>query len=113
MNKQIHSKKDLKQYHSADTIDDLPDMVSDQAGLQEISQVKIPDAIKDPVTAQELTHRDFVSDAFWDKIPAFKGIDHATFMDVGFQNSNSATKVDHLDELLEDLVPRAFLDDIH
>jgi len=113
LNTQIHSKKDLKQYHSADTIDDLPDMVSDQVGLQEISQVKIPDAIKDPVTAQELTHRDFVSDAFWDKIPAFKGVGPATFMDVGFQNSNSATKVDHLDELLEDLVPRTFLDDIH
>lgn len=113
MNKPIHSKKDLKKYHDADAIEDLPDMVSDQSELQDIRKVEIPDALKDPVTAEELTHRDFTSDNFWEKIPAFKGVSRETFMDVGFQNSNSATKIDHLDELLEGIVSPEFLDDVH
>ena len=34
-------------------------------------------------------------------------------METKFQNQNTVTKVDHLDELLEDLVDSNFLDDVH
>ncbi|MEA3286567.1 MAG: KamA family radical SAM protein [Candidatus Marinimicrobia bacterium] len=112
MHGKLHSNKEFNKYQTAETIDDLPDLVTDHSELDEISEIEIPDAIKDPVTLQDLAHRDFSSDLFWQKIPAFKNVDRETFMDVSFQNSNSATKVDHLDELLEDLVPAAFLDDV-
>ncbi|MCF7808407.1 MAG: KamA family radical SAM protein [Candidatus Marinimicrobia bacterium] len=80
--------------------------------MQEISDIEIPEPLKDPVTSDDLLHRQFEPEPFWEQIPAFKGVSREEFLDVKFQNSNSATKVDHLDELLEDVVSPDFLADV-
>jgi len=112
MNSKLPSKKDLKEYEQAETIEELPDIVSEQPELNRISEVEIPEAIKDPVTTEDLLHRQMVAEPFWQKIPAFKNVSREEFLDVGFQNSNTATKVDHLEELLEDLTSPEFLQDV-
>jgi len=112
MQSQKPTNKELKEFEQADTIEDLPNSISTQPELQKISGIEIPDAIKEPVTSEDLLHRQLEEETFWEKIPAFKGVSRQEFLDVGFQNSNTATKVAHLDELLEDLAPAEFLEDV-
>lgn len=107
------TNKEFEDYHEADTIKDLPDTVSGKTELKSIEDVEIPNSIKDPVSADELSHREFDEELFWQKIPAFKDVSKDEFIDLKFQNQNSATKVEHLDELLEDIVSQEFLKDVH
>jgi len=113
MNPKPISASELKKYDNATTVDDLPNTVAEQPEMKDIADVEIPDAIKEPVTSEDLLHRQMVAEPFWEKIPAFKGVSREEFMDVGFQNTNTATKVEHLDELLEGLVPEEFLEDVY
>ncbi|MCB0729710.1 MAG: KamA family radical SAM protein [Ignavibacteriae bacterium] len=64
------------------------------------------------IYSDDLVHRKFLDYGFWEKIPYFKNVSKEEFMDTKYQNQNSATKVDHLDELLEDLVSQEFLNDV-
>ncbi|MFQ6605899.1 MAG: KamA family radical SAM protein [Fidelibacterota bacterium] len=105
-------KEQIEQYHQADIIEDLPDEVSEQPRLQEISDIEIPEALKDPVEYNELKHRIFEKRPFWQKIPEFSKVAEEEFLTMEFQNKNTATKVDHLDELLEGLVSEEFLGDV-
>jgi len=106
-------KKKLKQYEKADIIQELPDEVSEKEQFKNIEDVEIPESIKDPVKADDLSHRIFNDSNFWQKIPAFKNVREEEFMDISFQNSNTATKVEHLHELLENMVPKEFLEDVN
>lgn len=106
-------KKKFEKYKKADIIQELPDEVSEKEQFKNIEDVEIPKPIKDPVSADDLSHRIFTDYNFWKKIPAFKNITRKDFMDISFQNSNSATKVEHLNELLENIVSKEFLDDVN
>ncbi len=105
--------KKFDEYHQADTIGDLPKDVSEKPKLNEIGETEIPDSLKDPVEYDELKHRLFEKNYFWQKIPEFKNVDEQEFLSTEFQNKNTATKVDHLDELVEGLVSDEFLQDVH
>jgi lysine 2,3-aminomutase len=107
-----YSNKEMKEINDAEKVEDLPDKITDQSNFDEMQQVDIPEHIKDAVEKNELIHREFDKEPFWQKIPFFKNVSKEEFLKVKFQNSNSATKVDHLEELLEDLVDKSFLADV-
>lgn len=108
-----YTKKDFEKINDADKVSDLPDQISDQEKLNGIQDVSIPNHLKDSVNGDDLKHRQFDDSQFWQKIPFFKNVSKEEFMDPKFQNQNSVTKVAHLEELLEDLVSKEFLDDVN
>ena len=63
----------------------------------------------DPAT---LSHRELLSGDFWRKIPAYKDVDEATFLDHKFQMRNTISRVDKLLSAVQDLVPQSFYDDV-
>jgi lysine 2,3-aminomutase len=109
----VYTKSELKDIEKADTVVELPDKITSHEKWDKLGDVRIPDPLKDNVERNELMHRSFDESEFWRKIPFFKNIDKKVFLDPAFQNQNSATKVAHLDELLEELVSEDFLIDIH
>lgn len=109
----IYSNKDISKINKANKVEDLPDKITNDEQIDNIGNVTIPDHIKDAVDAEDLQHREFDETDFWKKIPYFSNVDKQKFMDPKFQNQNTATKVNHLDELLEDLVDPDFLIDVH
>ena len=58
---------------------------------------------KPAVDPASLTHRQLLRGAFWQKIPAYKGIDEATFLDHAWQAKNSITKIAKLVATIQDL----------
>jgi lysine 2,3-aminomutase len=67
---------------------------------------------KRPAEQPPLVHREFDESEFWRSVPAFSRVSREEFLDHGFQNRNSVTRVDKLREVIEDLVDPAFLDDV-
>src|SRR5439155_26884387 len=63
----------------------------------------------DPAT---LFYRQLLDGAFWQKIPAYRRIDEATFLDHGWQAKNSITNPQKLLQAVQDLVPQSFYDDV-
>lgn len=107
-----YSNKEIKEFTEADTIAELPNKVSTINNFEKLQDVEIPNHQKDMIYSDDLVHRKFLDYGFWEKIPYFKNVSKEEFMDTKYQNQNSATKVDHLDELLEDLVSQEFLNDV-
>lgn len=99
----------LPMLDEARTVQDLPD-----AGNlpDEIAEVEIPAALKEPVTRDDLDHRDLDDTDFWRRIPAFSHVNRDEFLDHRFQNRNSARSVSDLNDLLRGLAPDAFLADV-
>ena len=62
----------------------------------------------DPAT---LAHRQLLEGPFWQRIPAYRSVDEATFLDHRWQMKASITKVPKLLEALEGLVSPSFIDD--
>ena len=60
---------------------------------------------KPPAPASTLAHKDLLRGAWWQKIPAYKSIDEATFLDHAWQAKNSITSVAKLVETIQELVP--------
>jgi lysine 2,3-aminomutase len=75
-----------------------------------------PDAeiqhLKPPVDPASLKHRELLDGPFWQKIPAYRGVDEATFMDWGWQARSSITNPAKLLAAIQDLVPKTFHDDL-
>lgn len=94
------------------TIGDLPQSISGQPRLEPLSEVKIPDAIKDPVENVELRHRKFDDSEFWRNIPAFENVSFEEFIDYKFQNRQSVTSAEQLETFLAQLVEEDFLEDV-
>lgn len=67
---------------------------------------------KPPVDPASLAHRDLLGGAFWQRIPAYREIDEATFLDHSWQAKNSITNPAKLLAAVQDLVPGAFYDDV-
>ena len=66
---------------------------------------------KPPVDPSTLTHRELLSGPFWQKIPAYRDVGEAQFLDHTWQSKHSITKVAKLLEAVQGLVSPAFLED--
>src|SRR5580658_3006557 len=67
---------------------------------------------KPPVDEGSLAHKDLRRGPFWQKIPAYRGVDEATFLDHTWQSKSSITKVAKLVETIQGLAPAGFTDDM-
>ena len=68
--------------------------------------------LKPLVDPQSLHHRQLLDGPFWQRIPAYRSIDEATFLDHTWQAKNSITNPAKLLAAVQDLVPQAFYDDV-
>ncbi len=68
--------------------------------------------IKPHVDPGTLFHRQLLDGAFWQKIPAYRTVDEATFLDHQWQAKNSITNPAKLLSTVQDLVPQSFYDDV-
>jgi lysine 2,3-aminomutase len=68
--------------------------------------------LKPAVDPSTLFHRQLLDGAFWQKIPAYRQVDEATFLDHNWQAKNSITNPQKLLSAVQDLVPQAFYDDV-
>ena len=69
-------------------------------------------AKKPPVDPSTLRHRELKGGAFWQKIPAYKDVPEATFLDHAWQAKNSITKITKLIETVQALVTPQFIQDV-
>ncbi|RYG63479.1 KamA family radical SAM protein, partial [bacterium] len=68
-------------------------------------------AKKPPVDPATLTHRHLLEGEFWQKIPAYKDVSLAQFLDHNWQSKHSITNVAKLLKALEGLVSSEFIAD--
>ena len=68
-------------------------------------------AKKPAVDPASLEHKNLRSGPWWQKIPAYKDVSEAQFLDHTWQAKHTITKVSKLLEALQDLVSPAFLED--
>ena len=68
--------------------------------------------IKPAVDPATLTHKHLLDGPFWQKIPAYREVDEATFLDHMWQAKNSITNPAKLLATVQDLVPQSFYDDV-
>ena len=68
--------------------------------------------IKPNVDPSTLFHRQLLDGAFWQKIPAYRLVDEATFLDHTWQAKNTITSPQKLLQAVQDLVPQSFYDDV-
>lgn len=76
--------------------------------LDEKAKKKFLDHHKD----HDVRHRDLLSGEFWRKVPAYAGVDEATFCDHNWQLKNSITSVKKLLDTLKDFVSPEFYKDV-
>ncbi|MGD0674610.1 MAG: KamA family radical SAM protein [Polyangiaceae bacterium] len=67
---------------------------------------------KPAVGAGALAHRDLRRGPWWQRIPAYRDVDEATFLDHTWQAKNSITRVSKLVETIQDMVPIGFINDL-
>jgi lysine 2,3-aminomutase len=67
---------------------------------------------KPPAEPEALAHKDLRRGTWWQKVPAYRAIDEATFLDRAWQAKNSITRVAKLVETIQDLVPAGFVEDL-
>ena len=79
--------------------------------LPVVSAPQAPAHVKPAVDPITLTYKKLLSGPFWQKIPAYKNVDEATFLDHLWQAKNSITKPQKLLETVQDLVPPGFMED--
>ena len=68
--------------------------------------------LKPHVDPSTLHHRQLLDGPFWQRIPAYRAVDEATFLDHQWQAKNSITNPAKLLAAVQDLVPQAFYDDV-
>jgi lysine 2,3-aminomutase len=69
-------------------------------------------AHKPPVDPETLVHRQLLGGDFWRRIPAYRDIDEATFLDHKWQSKHTIIKPDKLLDVVQQLVPAGFIDDV-
>jgi lysine 2,3-aminomutase len=67
--------------------------------------------LKPPAPPEWLAHKNLVRGAFWRKIPAYRDVPEAQFLDHIWQGRNSITSPDRLISTIQDLVSPEFLED--
>jgi lysine 2,3-aminomutase len=68
--------------------------------------------IKPRVDPATLHHRQLLDGTFWQRIPAYRTVDEATFLDHSWQAKNTITNPAKLLAAVQDLVPKAFYEDV-
>jgi lysine 2,3-aminomutase len=68
--------------------------------------------IKPTVDPSTLHHRQLLDGTFWQRIPAYRLIDEATFLDHTWQAKNTITNPQKLLQAVQDLVPASFYEDV-
>jgi lysine 2,3-aminomutase len=68
--------------------------------------------LKPNVDPSTLHHRQLLDGPFWQRIPAYRTVDEATFLDHSWQAKNSITNPAKLLAAVQDLVPHAFYEDV-
>jgi lysine 2,3-aminomutase len=68
--------------------------------------------LKPHVDAATLHYRQLLDGSFWQRIPAYRNIDEATFLDHQWQAKHSITNPQKLLAAVQDLVPPAFYEDV-
>jgi lysine 2,3-aminomutase len=68
--------------------------------------------LKPRVDEAGLVHKQLLSGEFWQRIPAYREVDEATFLDHKWQARNTISRPDKLLAAVQDLVPRDFYDDV-
>ncbi len=68
--------------------------------------------LKAPVSPETLEHRLVRQGEFWRAVPAYAGVEEATFLDHIWQGQNSITSPEKLVAAVEELVEPAFLEDL-
>jgi lysine 2,3-aminomutase len=66
---------------------------------------------KPAVDPSTLIHKELLRGPFWQRIPAYREVSEAQFLDHAWQAKNSVTKISKLLEAVEALVPPAFIED--
>jgi lysine 2,3-aminomutase len=66
---------------------------------------------KPPVDPSTLKHKELLSGPFWQKIPAYKDVTEAQFLDHNWQAKNSITKIEKLLSTVQSLVSPQFIED--
>jgi lysine 2,3-aminomutase len=64
---------------------------------------------KPPVDPGTLVHRQLQGGDFWRKIPAYRDIDEATFLDHKWQSKHTIIKPDKLLDVVQELVTPGFI----
>ena len=94
------------------TVADVLDTIPNDSPLNDISDHRIPESIKEPVAEEEIMHKNFRSDPFWQSIPAFKDISEAEFLDYRFQNKQTITNKKGLEDFLMSVADANFIEDV-
>src|ERR1700709_2392649 len=81
-------------------------------GRDQTTEVQPIKHIKPAVDPSTLFHRQLLDGAFWQKLPAYRLIDEATFLDHNWQAKNSITHPPRRLHAGQVLVPQAFYDDV-
>ncbi|HTL39100.1 MAG TPA: KamA family radical SAM protein [Kofleriaceae bacterium] len=68
--------------------------------------------LKPQVDSSTLQHRNLLDGPFWQRIPAYRAVDEATFLDHSWQAKNTITNPTKLLAAVQDLVPQSFYDDV-
>src|SRR5687767_12737621 len=68
--------------------------------------------LKPNVDPSTLHHRQLLDGAFWQRIPAYRLIDEATFLDHTWQAKNTITNPQKLLSAVQHLVPQSFYEDV-
>jgi lysine 2,3-aminomutase len=74
--------------------------------------VGTPRALKPPVDPAELAHADLLSGEFWRRIPAYRDVTEAQFLDHAWQSKHTIVKPEKLLEALQELVSPGFVEDV-
>jgi lysine 2,3-aminomutase len=83
--------------------------------ISDVSKIHAPEPhrhAKPPADPSALEHEQLLQGEFWRKIPAYKDVDEATFLDHVWQYRNSVKTVDELANTVQDLVSPKFLEDL-
>jgi len=68
--------------------------------------------LKPSVDPSTLFHRQLLDGTFWQRIPAYRHVDEATFLDHSWQARNSITNPQKLLQAVQHLVPQSFYEDV-
>jgi lysine 2,3-aminomutase len=68
--------------------------------------------LKPSVDPSSLHHTLLLDGPFWQRIPAYRTVDEATFLDHAWQAKNTITNPQKLLAAVQDLVPQSFYDDV-
>jgi lysine 2,3-aminomutase len=74
------------------------------------SDARVPH-LKPPADAEAVAHREFLRGPFWQRIPAYRDVDEATFLDHHWQAKSSITQIPKLLAALQGLVSEEFIRD--